>query len=565
MSRDPRDLQNDALFYTSLLGPPSLGQDHSSCSFDSRACTASNVNDSKEYINKHAVDGCECDYIVIPTGSGSECAVAIERGDIPIVHLQDDGEDLSVDICPHRTKPKTLVEKLKRFLLLFVPWVRRSNPIPYTALSHVWADGLGDPKDNRLHRCQMKRLARLLKSLPSHTPYDETSGLLPAQKTTSPSEVSECYFWMDTLCVPVNNQKLRNKAIERMREVYEEAANVLVLDAELMRHSTAGGYKEIFTRISCSNWVRRLWTLQEAIFNRNLLFQFSDRATYVGAGSKLQREQKADNKLRPCDLVAWECDRYSFDFQVVLPYWDRTQQINFIWNALESRTTSRSGDEPLCLAILLGLNLKKFKRQPDAFTVKKFWSLNTQGIPASILFLPGPKLQDEGYRWAPASLIDLKIMGGEQSLTAHVTPRGLRVKYPAFLLSPPQHPVKSVVPFEADGQLFYLRGVTANGSPSGEATKLHKRANLAFLILGLVMGEDTAAGGHEVGLGALVSGGVSKRGVRYGEYLMLISFVKKGSWREQHPNVPYSKEEQQEKLADPCKATYLPVQEWCVS
>jgi hypothetical protein len=56
---------------------------------------------------------------------------------------------------------------------------------------------------------------------------------------------------MDTLCVPVNNQALRQQAIVNMREVYAEAAKVLVINEELVKYSAdALLYTETFTRIT---------------------------------------------------------------------------------------------------------------------------------------------------------------------------------------------------------------------------------------------------------------------------------------------------------------------------
>jgi hypothetical protein len=386
-------------------------------------------------------------------------------------------------------------------------------------------------------------------------------------KTHSPGKVSDCFFWMDTLCVPIKNQELRKKAIVKMRDVYKCASKVLVLDAELMQHSAERDYREIFTRISCSSWLRRLWTLQEAILNKNLLFQFADQAIYVGNNSKLYADQRHDNTNRPWDLVAWECNRYSFDLPDVASFFNRTAQINFLWDAVGFRTTSRGGDEPLCLAILLGLDVEALQQEPDAYTVKKFWSLH-QEIPAGILFIPGPRLQHEGYGWAPASLMDLKIIGNDPSKSAGVTPCGLRVAHPAFRLAQLPNPVRTVIPCEIDGCIFYIRVVTRNNSPSINGMELHKRENLAILVSGLIPGDDGVAGGLGTGLGVLVqaqdselAGGQERRV----KYLLLVSFTKKDSYYEHHPNIPYSVEETRDKMLEPVKASFLASQMWCVT
>lgn len=416
----------------------------------------------------------------------------------------------------------------------------------------------------------MKRLAKLLSSLPTYSACQESQSAWMEAKTRTPGKVSDSFFWMDTLCVPIKNPKLREKAIVKMRDVYECASTVLVLDAELMQHSAERDYREIFTRISCSSWARRLWTLQEGILSENLLFQFSDRAVYVGSGSKLHADRLHDNTNRCWDLVAWECSRYfALDLRKIAPFCSHAQIINFLWDAIAIRTTSRRGDEVLCLAILLRLDLETLQQEPDALTMKKFWSLHKEGVPAGILFIPGPKLQDEGYGWAPASLMDLKIMTNDPTKGAEVTLRGLRVEYPALRLAHLPNPVRSIIPCEIDGCVFYVRVITRDNSPSIEGMELHKRENLAILVVNMFPEEDGVAGGLGSGLGVLVQAqdawelaGDQERRVKY---LLLVNFTKKGSDFECHPNPPYSVEDMRDKMLEPVKADLLASQMFCVT
>jgi len=103
------------LYYASLLGPPRRGDDHSKCSAGSKACLGTNVKDGEKYVTKHVLESCGCDDIVISTGDESAVANAISRGDIPVIHLKDDGTELVVEIQAYRP----------------------SEPIGYTAISHV--------------------------------------------------------------------------------------------------------------------------------------------------------------------------------------------------------------------------------------------------------------------------------------------------------------------------------------------------------------------------------------------------------------------------------------------
>lgn len=120
----------------------------------------------------------------------------------------------------------------------------------YVALSHVWADGLGNPDANALPRCQLSELYSLVKDLSSRT---------------QPGSVQEeLLIWCDTLCCPVTPEDSKSLALKFMRRVYEHATKVLVLDKSLRLYSVAGlSTEEICARIATSGWMRRLWTLQE--------------------------------------------------------------------------------------------------------------------------------------------------------------------------------------------------------------------------------------------------------------------------------------------------------------
>lgn len=454
-----------------------------------------------------------------------------------------------------------------------------------------WSDGLGDPNRNTLARCQLERLARFINDLPACSESAEIpSTMLSLQNGSHPKDLLECSFWMDTLCVP-KHPTLRQRAIVKMREVYQSAANVLVLDADLMATSAFAPYTQIFTSITCSTWLRRLWTLQEGTLNRNVLFQFSEKAVYVGHQSALHAAQEKDNLEKPWDLVAWECKRYILDHHFIFPYSTYTNRMGLIWTSIENRTTSRPGtDEPLCLALLLDLAVDKLQAEPDAYSVKKFWSLHDKGVPANVLFLPGRKLPDRGYGWAPANLKDLRSLSGnipDTIIPGTVTSNGLCVSFPGFALGQPRNSTRFVISCEIDGAIFYVRHSLRDGTASWEGLEFHKRKRLAVILLVLVE-EPKKGEGIQVALGALVEicegsvwlpwlrpfrrlyeslvlkiFGISQ--MRYVKYLRFVSVVKKGCFSDQHPNIPLSDVGKEEKTMEPIKGTWFPMnQQWCV-
>jgi hypothetical protein len=85
--------------------------------------------------------------------------------------------------------------------------VEFSEGTPYIAISHVWADGLGNPYSNSLYRCKLIRLRELVLSL--------NAGFQP---DSSDSEAIPL-IWLDTLCCPAESGYGKRVAIEKIRLV----------------------------------------------------------------------------------------------------------------------------------------------------------------------------------------------------------------------------------------------------------------------------------------------------------------------------------------------------------
>jgi hypothetical protein len=113
------------------------------------------------------------------------------------------------------------------------------------------------------------------------------------------------FFWMDTLCVPRTPENIYKEAIKKMRDVYANAERVLVLDAELMASTAECSYEEINVRIKCSTWIRRLWTVQEAVLAKKLIFQFRERAHTVMTKSILWQAKEDDLKVNYYNSIGW--------------------------------------------------------------------------------------------------------------------------------------------------------------------------------------------------------------------------------------------------------------------
>lgn len=192
-----------------------------------------------------------------------------------------------------------------------------------------------------------------------------------------------------------------------MRETYGKASAVLILDASLLARRKDEMYDlEILTRILCSRWTSRLWTLQEKALANRLFCQFADGPYNALEGiDRMKSNQdvaikyttKQEILLRFRELRIFRAPETLTDFQ------------NFvsISRALQFRATSVATNEPLCLSTLLGVDIRKMMEIDKNSRIKHFWLHWSQiGIPEKILFLPSSqRLTSDAYRWAPQSFL----------------------------------------------------------------------------------------------------------------------------------------------------------------
>ena len=133
----------------------------------------------------------------------------------------------------------------------------------YVAISHVWADGLGNPQANTMPRCQLVYLQEKVNWVCSH-------------HESCASNDPSVAFWIDTLCVPLHDKQARRIAISKMKEVYHNAKLVIVLDSSLLYQALPPTYEETLLAISGALWNQRLWTFQEGQLASRLRFLFRE-------------------------------------------------------------------------------------------------------------------------------------------------------------------------------------------------------------------------------------------------------------------------------------------------
>jgi hypothetical protein len=412
---------NTCSYYLSLLDRTHIDKDHHSCTWE--GCLADQV-DVKNYRTKHVQTLCNCDDAV-EDSVVQQVRHVISEQCTPILTISECGD-------------KTGTYKIK---------VHHSGPqVRYVAISHVWSDGLGNNQRNSLPLCQMLRLQTLADNL-----YGSGDRPVP--------------FWIDTICVPLEPLE-RKAAIVALKQTYEGADKVLMLDSTVQEVTDEAEATETLMRIASSSWVRRLWTFQEGALSQCLHFQFANQAvTYDSVNEQRQREimdhakqliaihrkrrefldfgelkselaSLLHNLSNAEDPVFFEADRQIHEVRNGLraAEKDSTQLIALCEN-IKWRTTSKPEDEFICLATLLGRNIRDIISRPHEERMKWLFS-SMSSVPASIIFHDRPRIQETCYRWIPRSILNSSIIIGGDTQTTIPSPSGLNVTYPGLLLVP---------------------------------------------------------------------------------------------------------------------------------
>lgn len=372
-------LSLQTLHFLTLLGQPAPDGFHRRCTND--RCSAYQ-NDLATYKTKH-VTGCNCEHFSVDTKRLTEI---LETGSLPLLSIRkgDTFNELSVEL------------------------VASQSTSPYIALSHVWADGLGNPSENALPRCQLDFLHQIISEYYARV---------------DPQAVEEILLWCDTLCCPVETGKAKKIALAQMKKTYLEATRVLVLDASLRMYDfKTMGPDEACIRILNSGWTRRLWTLQEGALpakNSRLSFLFKDEAINVQHLSQEMSQASYSSigrKGLATNIIARLANFEAFSFEY---YGERRGDLGTVEAALQHRSVSVPSDEPLLIANLLDLDVADVLNGScpmancanvgcDHSRIHRLWLLMPtafRGIPRNVLLRVGPRLSEPGFRWAPSTLL----------------------------------------------------------------------------------------------------------------------------------------------------------------
>lgn len=393
--------------------------DHKRC-LNSVACVAYNT-DRATYKTRHVTVDCKCLMVSTPYDNLTEI---IRQGEIPLISIKD-------------STHAGATHKLKVY--------PRSMESRYIAISHVWADGLGNPNENALPLCQIKRLKAHLLALQAVFGYFDGPIL----------------FWMDTLCIPLGQDEraLRLTQIDKMASIYKGAISSLVLDAELMatelktikeRNMVTTDRRlsiESRARIACSVWMSRCWTLQEGQLPRTIAVQFLDNAIVLGSvseedgeyqerstaksipwiedsGALFEASMSARRDLEETTLdngpslcgskqnertSSLECDCVDIALQRTFfsTFFKNTTEFVSVWNELAGRSTTKPRDVPLIITNILDFENHELLKYHEAGEMFQNIILSLDRVPLAIFFNTSPRQDQDGNhqnRWVPVKI-----------------------------------------------------------------------------------------------------------------------------------------------------------------
>ncbi|KAJ5706179.1 hypothetical protein N7536_001868 [Penicillium majusculum] len=419
---------------------------HKSCK--NTECVANNVDES-EYVTRHVQEDCTCSHL---QANIEQLHTILRDGGVPLLMLTPDGEDelgnqnFKVDIVSKRVGKQ------------------------YLAISHVWSDGLGNTEGNSLPNCQLRLLyeeARHVLTGGEYVPRYE-GGPFAALHTSAARLAhfagsqtlrrgDSVLLWIDTLCIP-HQPDVRSLAIQRIREVYEDAYRTMIIDSE-MRHVSASStsHLELLLRVlHCSGWMRRLWTLQEGLAAKSRLYVlFSDKAVNIATIAdelltKLDRGKLPVMQERIANFAmgVWftffkhtidSTSKFERFVNLVASPFDKSditkdQLIRWNWFNVATRATSKAADRPIILAGILNLDVKEILQVKGSDErMRKFYSL-IDNFPQGVLFQPGPRFEEEGMRWAMKVCQYTEEIQYLSGGPGNITPRGLQITlYPSWL------------------------------------------------------------------------------------------------------------------------------------
>ncbi|KAL9619298.1 MAG: hypothetical protein Q9160_006063 [Pyrenula sp. 1 TL-2023] len=353
-------------------------RDHASCT--TSKCEAVVISSEAEYPEKHA-EGCDRDCRRYHPNT-DHVLEALSSGRIPLIVAtpspsESAGYTFSVSsVDPKQDDPET----------------------PYVAFSHVWSGGLGSITEKGIPSCQASHLARV------------------ASTQTSLSDGGTA-FWIDSVCVP-GAAEARNMAIQFMSSTYRKAQTVVVLDDTIRLTVLYDGTgrqsspEYLLYRIYTSPWSQRVWTYQEGVLAQKLVFQLAHGHTMVLNFPLSEIGEYSRGPLHISTEQILQHHVYMYLRAEVQALNGQVQAINIgtvalqlRWRDTLHRNPNGRNDEILAVGAVLGLDMERLLNEPEGVRRMVLFYRLVGRLYSNIVFSDAPRLQIDGFRWAPKTFL----------------------------------------------------------------------------------------------------------------------------------------------------------------
>lgn len=405
-----------ALYYLSNLECPSgsiysvqqrrfVQVDHSACT--GTQCSAYNINESA-YAQPHA----NCDECSVLGPDLKQLYAILEQDSpgLPLIRVVegDYGSALRIEVVSHEPG------------------------MPFVAISHVWAEGLGNPHANTMNTCQVSRIAHSVARIRRSRRFWSH----PERESLDPSDdqlLHVQYFWMDTFCIPRAKGKARQNALDMIQRPYKEATCVLVLQRDFnLLSADIRTQEECAAWILMSPWMTRLWTLEEGAVASKLLMEFRDGIWELD--SLFEGVDYKAKSFLPYELASIQLIKGLREMVKFSKTSDQALKFTTVWNNAIGRAASVPGDESLLLAGMLDLDVASVRRTPVSGRSKKVYEL-AKVMPQQMLFSGLLKMTECGFRWADEQLLRWRFTQHGAIERPQEAPPCLIAMYPGYVIS----------------------------------------------------------------------------------------------------------------------------------
>lgn len=230
-----------------------------------------------------------------------------------------------------------------------------------------------------------------------------------------------------------------------MRDTYQYAKAVIVIDKLLQRVEDDPVQRRLC--IVFCDWIHRVWTLQEFILpgNDKVFLKLRNREA-VPLTEILKPFTRNKYSHTGVESMTMLLTAQAFQREYTTARYESYHQLtanNAEWfehlaRSFQRRDTTKPGDEAVCLATLLGIEIPQGGSMPSM----EYIYSSVSEIPASFIFVSGPRLPTVRFRSLPRSFrrcsgILRKIwsdLSHTPSYTGRLTDRGFHVQYPGYFI-----------------------------------------------------------------------------------------------------------------------------------